>query len=125
MTVVSGQLSVVGDNTGAKLMSGKIFVWLLATVLLTTAPLTEAQQTGKILRIGLLDPSDARSSAVRLEPFWQEIRRLGWIEGKNLAIEYRFAEEKIGRLSELAADLVRLKVDVIVVTSTSTALAVR
>jgi putative tryptophan/tyrosine transport system substrate-binding protein len=80
---------------------------------------------GKILRIGLLDPSDARSSAVRFEPFWQEIRRLGWIEGKNLAIEYRFAEEKSDRQPGIAEDLVRLKVDVIVCASTSAALAAK
>jgi putative tryptophan/tyrosine transport system substrate-binding protein len=60
-----------------------------------------------------------------LEPFWQEIRRLGWIEGKNLAIEYRFADEKSDRQPELAADLVRLKVDVIVCASTSAVLAAK
>jgi len=76
-------------------------------------------------RIGFLDPSNASSSAVRLAAFWQELRKLGWVEGKNITVEYRFAEEKIGRLSELAADLARLKVDVIVVTSTSTALAAK
>jgi putative ABC transport system substrate-binding protein len=60
-----------------------------------------------------------------LEPFWQEIHRLGWIEGKNLAIESRFAEEKSDRQPELAADLVRLKVDVIVCASTSAVLAAK
>ena len=60
-----------------------------------------------------------------MEPFWQEIRRLGWIEGKNLAVEYRFAEEKSDRQPELAADLVRLKVDVIVCASTSAVLAAK
>jgi hypothetical protein len=60
MTVVNGQLSVVGDNTGAIVMSGKIFVWLLATVLLNIAPLAEAQQTGKVFRIGFLDGSTVR-----------------------------------------------------------------
>jgi len=48
-----------------------------------------------------------------LEAFWQEMRKLGWIEGKNITIEYRFAEQKQDRLPELAAELVRLKVDVI------------
>ena len=85
----------------------------------------QAQQAGKIFRIGLLDPSNASSSAVRLAAFWQEVRKLGWIEGKNITIEYRFAEEKNGRLPELAADLVRLKVDVIVCASTAAALAAK
>ena len=80
---------------------------------------------GKVFRIGLLDPSDARTSAVRLEAFWQEIRKLGWIEGNNFTIESRFGEEKTGRLAELAADLVRLKVDVIVCASTAAALAAK
>jgi putative tryptophan/tyrosine transport system substrate-binding protein len=84
-----------------------------------------AQQQGKTARIGLLDLTDARTGAVRLESFWQEIRKLGWIEGKNLVIEKRFAEEKHARLPELAADLVRLKVDVIVCASTNTALAAK
>ncbi len=100
-------------------MKSKSVFWLLITVLLITASVAKAQQPGKMFRIGLLDPSDARSSAARLEPFWQEIRRLGWIEGKNIAVEYRFAEEKSDRQPELAAELVRLKVDLIVCASTS------
>ena len=75
----------------------------------------QAQQTGKILRIGFLDSSTASGSAVLLEAFRQELSKLGWIEGKNITIEYRFAEQKPERLPELAADLVRLKVDLIVV----------
>jgi putative ABC transport system substrate-binding protein len=84
-----------------------------------------AQQAEKIFRIGLLDPSDASSSEARLAAFWQEVRKLGWIEGKNISIEYRFAEEKIDRLAELAVDLVRLKVDVIVCSSTSAVMAAK
>jgi putative tryptophan/tyrosine transport system substrate-binding protein len=86
---------------------------------------TDAQQTGKVFRIGLLDPSDARTSAVRLEAFWREIRKLGWIEGNNFTVESRFGEEKPGRLAEIAADLVRIKVDVIVCASTAAALAAK
>jgi putative ABC transport system substrate-binding protein len=77
-----------------------------------------AQQTGKIFRIGFLDSSTASGSAVLLEAFRQELNKLGWIEGKNIAIEYRFAEQKLARLPELAAELVRLKVDLIVVDGT-------
>jgi putative tryptophan/tyrosine transport system substrate-binding protein len=108
-----------------KHMKKRITLWLLATLFLANVSLTDAQQAGKILRIGLLDPSDARSSAVRLEAFWQEIRKLGWIEGRNFTIESRFSEEKTDRLAELAADLVRLKVDVIVCASTAAALAAK
>ena len=79
----------------------------------------------KILRIGFLDPSTASGSAVLVEAFRQELSKLGWIEGKNITIEYRFAEQKNERLPELAADLVRLKVDLIVVTGTPAALAAK
>jgi putative ABC transport system substrate-binding protein len=75
----------------------------------------QAQQAGKIPRIGFLDNSTASGIAVLLEAFRQELSKLGWIEGKNITIEYRFAEQKNERLPELAADLVRLKVDLIVV----------
>src|SRR5437879_4338714 len=109
----------------SKPMRKQITVITLCAVVLTLCVSTHAQQTEKIFRIGFLDPSDASTSAVRLAAFWQELRKLGWVEEKNITVEYRFAEEKIGRLSELAADLVRLKVDVIVVTSTSTGLAAK
>ena len=84
-----------------------------------------AQQAGKIFRIGFLDNSTASGSAVRLEPFRQELSKLGWTEGKSITFEYRFAEQKPERLPELAADLVRLKVDLIVVTSNPAALAAK
>ena len=83
----------------------------------------KAQQPAKLFRIGFLDSSTASGSAVLLEAFRQEMSKLGWIEGKNIAIEYRFAEEKNERLSELAADLVRLKVDLIVVAGTVAAVS--
>ena len=60
-----------------------------------------------------------------MEAFRQELSKLGWIEGKNITIEYRFAEQKAERLPELAADLVRLNVDLIVVTGTPAALAAK
>jgi putative tryptophan/tyrosine transport system substrate-binding protein len=74
----------------------------------------EAQQTGKVWRIGYLDPSTATTTAGLLEVFRQEMNKLGWVEGKNIAIEYRFAELKSERMTELAAELVRWKADVIV-----------
>ncbi len=90
---------------------------LFVAVPLAVAVIAEAQQTGKIAHIGFLDSSTASGSAVLLDAFWQEMSKLGWMEGKNITIEYRFAEQKSERLPELAADLVRLKVDLILVTA--------
>jgi putative ABC transport system substrate-binding protein len=106
-------------------MNSKFLFWLLATVLLTTAPFAHAQPTGKIFRIGFLDPSTAAGSAVLVDAFRQELSKLGWIEGKNITIEYRFAEQKLERAPELVADLLRLKVDLIVVTGTVPTLAAK
>ena len=104
------------DNRKSKIENLK---WLglsvIAFVLVGTGAMATAQQTGKIFRIGFLDPSTASGIAVLLEAFRQELSKLGWIEGKNITIEYRFAEQKHERVPELAADLVRLKVDLIVV----------
>ncbi len=99
--------------------------WLLATAIQISDPTAHAQQAGKIFRIGFLDPSTASGSAGLLEVFRQEMRKLGWIEGKNITIEYRFAEHKRERVPELAADLVRRKVDLIVVAGTPSALAAK
>ncbi len=102
-----------------------VFFWLLMTVLLITFSSAEAQQTGKVFRIGFLDPSTASGSAGLLEVFLQELGKLGWIEGKTFIIEYRFGEQKPERVPELAADLVRLKVDLIVVSGITAALAAK
>src|ERR1044072_9449693 len=91
---------------------------LFVLVQLAVGVMAEAQQPGKVFRIGYLDASTASGSAVLVDAFRQELSKLGWIEGKNIAIEYRFGEQKSERLPELAADLVRLKVDPIVVTET-------
>ena len=108
-----------------KNMKKRITLWLLATLFLANVSLADAQQTGKIPRIGFLDNSTASGIAVLLEAFRQELSKLGWIEGKNITIEYRFAEQKTERLPELAADLVRLKVDLIVATGGPPALAAK
>jgi len=92
-------------------MSGKIFVWLLATIFLATVPSAEAQQPTKIPRIGYLGSS---SGSGRVEAFRQGLRELGYVEGKNIAIEWRHHEGKLDRLAALAAELVRLKVDIII-----------
>src|SRR5262245_50352630 len=121
MTVLNWQQAAV-----VKTMGKKICLWLLAIILLAIAPPAEAQQTGKVFRIGFLDSSTAFGMAVLVDAFRQELSKLGWIEGKNLTIDYRFAENKgADRLSVLAADLVRLNVDLIVVTGASPALAAK
>ena len=97
-------------------MKKKITFLTLCAMLFALCLPADAQQPGKIFRIGFLDNSTASGIAVLLEAFRQELSKLGWIEGKNITIEYRFAEQKSERLPELAADLVRLKVDVIVAT---------
>jgi putative ABC transport system substrate-binding protein len=118
------------DSAQGKLrrsIENRKWVRLFAIVLVLTAcgATAEAQQTGKIPRMGFLDPSIASGSTGLVEAFQQELSKLGWIEGKNITIEYRFAEQKPERLPDLAADLVRLKVDLIVVVSTPPALAAK
>jgi putative ABC transport system substrate-binding protein len=83
-------------------------------ILLTTAPFSDAQQPTKIPRIGYLSGSSLSALASRIEAFRQGLRDLGYVEGKNIVIEWRSAEGKFDRLPELAAELVRLKVDVII-----------
>ncbi|HEV8341317.1 MAG TPA: ABC transporter substrate-binding protein [Candidatus Binatia bacterium] len=95
-------------------MTKRIAVCLLLTVFLLTASFAEAQQAKKVPRIGFLAANTASSNLARVEAFRQGLRELGYTEGKNIVIEYRYAEGKLDHLSELAAELVRLKVEVIV-----------
>src|SRR6476660_3560046 len=95
-------------------MIGKIFVWLLATVVLTTAPPADAQQPKKVPRIGFLGSASPSTISTRIEAFRQGLRELGYVEGKNIVIESRWAEGKIERLPDLATELVRLQLEVIV-----------
>ena len=93
-----------------------------------TAPLAAgAQQTGKVYRIGYLaQGSGSGASSLRpLEGFRQGLRELGWIEGQNIVIEYRYAEGRLDRLPGLAEELVQLKVDVIAASPTGAAMAAR
>ena len=116
----------VSDNRKSKIQNRK-WIGCLAILLLLTGwvRMVDAQQTGKIARIGFLDVSTASGSAVLVEAFRQELRKLGWVEGKNFIIEYRFAEQKSERVPELAAELVRLKFDLIVATGGLHALAAK
>ena len=97
----------------------------LCALLFVLCGSVHAQQPGKVFRIGYLDPSTVSGSAALLETFRQELSKLGWVEGKNLVFEYRFAELKPERVAELAAELVRLKVDLIVTSGVPPALAAK
>ncbi len=87
--------------------------------------MAEAQQPKKIPRVGFLSVSSLAANATRIEAFRQGLRDLGYVEGKNIVIEWRYAEEKQDRLRELASELVRLKVDVIVTTGPTTTRAAK
>ncbi|HVH91013.1 MAG TPA: ABC transporter substrate-binding protein [Candidatus Acidoferrum sp.] len=106
-------------------MSKKVFSLALDAMHFAFCGSVDAQQAGKIFRIGFLDSSNASGMAGLLGPFQQELNKFGWIEGKNITIEHRFAEGKPERLPELAADLVRLKVDLIMITGDPAGLAAK
>jgi ABC-type uncharacterized transport system substrate-binding protein len=88
---------------------------LVAMILLAVAVIAEAQQQKKVFRIGYLSNTGAATDSSRAERIRLALRELGYIEGQNIAIEYRYSEGKRDRAPELAAELVRLKVDIIVV----------
>jgi len=114
MTVISDQLTV--NRQENKQMSTRILVLfcLLITVLLIT-DLIEAQQPKKVPRIGYLSTRDPTNESSRSEAVRLGLRALGYVEGQNIAIEYRYSEGKRERFAELAAELVQRNVDVIVV----------
>jgi len=95
-------------------MSKKILIWLMVAIFLTTVSPAGAQQPAKVPRIGRLSGASLSATAARIKAFRQGLRDLGYVEGKNISIEYRFAEGKRDRLPGLAAELVYLKVDIIV-----------
>ena len=115
MTAVSGQRSAVSKLPETKPGTKSILVWLLATIFLATALVAEAQQPKKVPRIGYLSGLDPASDSTRAEAFRLALRERGYIEGQSIAIEYRYAEGKRDRYPELVAELVRLKVDIIVI----------
>ena len=95
-------------------MHKKITKLVLCALLLANCFSADAQQPAKIPRIGILIATSASFFSARVEAFRRRLRELGYVEGKNIVIEYRYAEGKVERIPDLAADLVRLKVDVIV-----------
>ena len=96
-------------------MKRKITILALCAMLFALCLPAEAQQPKKVPRIGYLSAFDAATESARSEAIRLALRERGYIEGQNIAIEYRYAEGKLDRFPELAAELVRLKVDIIVV----------
>src|SRR5215471_17138860 len=94
-------------------MNRKITVLTLCAMLLALCAFAAAQP-GKIPRIGYLIGQSRSTAAVRIDPFRQGLRELGYVEGKNIVIEWGSSEQKLGPLPALAAELVSLKVDIIV-----------
>jgi putative ABC transport system substrate-binding protein len=115
MTEVRSQRLAVTSKTGVNPMFRRIVICLPLTVFLLTVSFADAQQASKVSRIGLLFFAGFPSSrTARIEAFRLGLQELGYVEGKNVVIEYRYAEGKQDRLSILGSELVRLKMDVIV-----------
>jgi putative ABC transport system substrate-binding protein len=124
MTEIRSQMSEIG-KLAPSVITKKIILFAFGSLLLAPCSSAEAQQQGKTFRIGFLDNSTASARTVLVNEFRQELNKLGWMEGKDIAFEYRFAEQNNEHLPELAAGLVRLKVDLIVVTGLAEALAAK
>jgi len=103
-----------GAESKGNSMRKNFFCLTLCAMLFALCSSADAQQPKKVPQIGYLCPTLPSSLLARTEAFRQGLKELGYIEGKNIALEYRWAEGKIDRLPDLAAELVRLKVDVIV-----------
>jgi putative tryptophan/tyrosine transport system substrate-binding protein len=109
------------DNPKSKIQNRKwVGIFAIALTIAFGGAVAQAQQPARIPRIGILIPSSASSNSARVEALRQRLRELGYVEGKNVVIEYRYAEGKLERLPDLAAELVRLKVDVIVTAGPAT-----
>ena len=123
MTVSSEQQAVTSKKTASRRISRTVSVYSLLTVFLLTASVVGAQQPKKVPRIGVLFIGSKNQP--HLDAFKQGLRERGYTEGKNILLEYRYAEGNNDRLPQLAAELVRDKVDIIVTTASVSALAAR
>src|SRR5215471_17711450 len=121
--VASVERQAIRGREGA--MKTETTVVILCAMLLALGVPARAQQSGKVPRIGFLFAGPRSSYSTRIEAFLQGLRELGYIEGKNIAIEYRYAEGKADRLPALAAELVVLNVDVIITSATPSVLALK
>jgi ABC-type uncharacterized transport system substrate-binding protein len=116
---------VIVSSTRCAMKRASVPSILLAVVLLAVAVIAEAQQPKKVQKIGFLVVPSRSFFADRIELFRQGLHNLGYVEGKNILIEYRYAEANYDRLPELAKELVAVKVDVIVTTNTQSVLAAK
>ncbi len=108
-----------------QIMKQKFIGIALCAMLFTLSLPAQAQQPARIHRIGILSPVSGSVFSARVEAFRQRLRELGYVEGKNIVIEYRYAEGKSERLPDLVAELVRLKVDIIVTIGPGATLAAK
>ena len=115
MTAVSGQLSAVSKLLETKPGTKSILVWLLATIFLATALVAEAQQPEKFSRIGYLSSGTAASESTRAEGIRRALRELGYVEGQNVTIEFRYGNGKVDRAAEPLSELARLNIDILVI----------
>ena len=113
------------DRDKEKHMKKKISVLTLCAMILGLCVSAEAQQSGKVSRIGFLAGASASFNSAQIKVFLQGLRELGYVEGKNIVIEYRYADGNLDQLPDLVADLVRLKVDLIVTNSSPGVLAAK
>jgi putative tryptophan/tyrosine transport system substrate-binding protein len=102
-----------------------LFVVTVALIIFAAAFTADAQQPVKFPRIGYLNASSSSTNPARIQAFRQRLRELGYVEGKNIVIEYRYADGKLDRLPDLVAELVQLKVDVIVTAGGTATLAAK
>src|SRR5215471_19639754 len=106
-------------------MDRRTFIGAVGSSFVITSRAATAQQPAKVYRLGYLSTPTRQSVERVVEAFVRKLRELGWVEGLNLVIEYRWAEGNVERLPELAAELVQLKVDIIVAPAGSAALAAK
>jgi putative ABC transport system substrate-binding protein len=118
------RFSITDFRLGRIPMSKKTLACIVTIVILLSVKPAEPQQSGKLPRVGLLSPAASERNP-QIEGFQQALRDLGYVEGRTIHIEYRFAQGKDDRISELAVELVRLKVDVITTFSHRVALIVK
>jgi ABC-type uncharacterized transport system substrate-binding protein len=103
----------------------RVFISSLGATVIAAQLTAEAQRAGTVARIGYLSPLSAAADSSHREAFRQGLRELGYVEGQNAVIEARYADGKFARLPDLAAEIIRLKVDVIVAAPTPAVRAVQ
>jgi putative tryptophan/tyrosine transport system substrate-binding protein len=106
-------------------MKRREVITLIGAIVVGWPLAARAEQSTKVATIGLLDPNSATLEGPRVKALVQRLGELGWVEGRNIAIEYRYAEGRNEHLADVASEFVRLKVDVIVTSATPPTLAAK